>query len=386
MCPLEVNENVTLNWDNVQRAINAQGLFLEQRVDGLMQEWQTLLDQVAERPDHLYFTGCGDSFYCGLAAEWAALEWAGVDAWAVEALEWSRYRVRHIPSGGSAWMVAVSNSGRVSRTVEALRQARRHGLRGFAVTYREDSDLARSADHVLPYRYDDPGFGPGTLSYTASLSSLLALVLALGRRAGTLTPAASAAVLKQTHALGRAIPELVEQSQAVAAQLLVDFPPPWPYLCMVGGGPNYATAQFGMAKMIESARHSTVAQQLEEWAHEQYFCTQPGTLTVLMVPPGQSHDRGLEQLRAIRDVGGRAIVLAASSDRDARESADYFVPMPDTTSDEEALTPLVYGVPLQVLAMSYARATGSTMLGFDDPHRMQVNFRQIFSSALTEDA
>lgn len=382
---MEVNENVKLNWANVQKAIGLQADFLDQQPIRMVDEWEETLAVIGEWPERLYFTGCGDSFYCGLAAELAAMQWTGVETWALEALDLSRYRARYTSTPKSTWVVGVSNSGRVSRTIEALKQARRQGMRTFAVTYRPESDLAQNADHVVPYRYADPGFGPGTLSYTASLASLLSFSLALGHATGQMTQERTNAMVERVRALGGAIPGIVAESQRAAEQVLEALLPPWPYVCVVGGGPNYATALFGMAKMIESARHSTVSQQLEEWAHEQYFCTGPGTLTVLILPPGQSHDRGLEQLQAIRDVGGGAVVIAAETDDKARHLADVFVPMPSTTVAEEALTPLTYGIPMQVIATHYALATGSTMLGFDDPNRMEVNFRQIFGSQLADD-
>jgi hypothetical protein len=37
-------------------------------------------------------------------------------------------------------------------------------------------------------------------------------------------------------------------------------------------------------------------------------------------------------------------------------------------------------VPLELFAYHFASSKGLTMLGFDDEHRRQVNFRQIFGA------
>jgi hypothetical protein len=42
----------------------------------------------------------------------------------------------------------------------------------------------------------------------------------------------------------------------------------------------------------------------------------------------------------------------------------------------------VTAVPLELLALAYARRQGATMLGFDDTNRRDVNWRQIFGSAI----
>ena len=39
----------------------------------------------------------------------------------------------------------------------------------------------------------------------------------------------------------------------------------------VGDGPNYATALFSAAKVIEAAGRHAMGQDTEEWAHLQYF-------------------------------------------------------------------------------------------------------------------
>lgn len=381
---MEVNEQVRLDWENVSHAIAQQAHFLTGEIPRMLAEWEELLGN-KEQPRKIYMTGCGDSYFCGLAAQYAYWEWTGIPTEASEALDFSRYQARHVADPRQTWVVAVSNSGRVSRTIESLMTARRHGMRAIAVTYQPESALALEADTVYAYRYEDPGFGPGTISYTASLVSELTLALALGRQSGRLSAADVHNLVERMAQLGAGIPRVITEAVRVSEQMIAEHPVPWPYLAVVGAGPNYATALFGMAKMIESAHHSTVAQQTEEWAHEQYFCTSPGTLTVLLAAPGASRDRALEQAAAIRDVGGTSLILGAQDDREAQAAGTYFVGLPTTSPDEEMLTPLIYGVPLQVLSMLYAKRAGATMLGFDDPVRMQVNFRQIFGSQLQKE-
>jgi glucosamine--fructose-6-phosphate aminotransferase (isomerizing) len=151
-------------------------------------------------------------------------------------------------------------------------------------------------------------------------------------------------------------------------------------LTVLGGGPSHGTALFGMAKLIESTRHNAVGQELEEWAHEQYFVTGPGSHTIVVAPAGASADRAREQLRAVRDVGGTAVAICDPADAATCAMADIVLPARATT--DELLSPIVAAVPLELLALAYARRQGSTMLGFDDANRRDVNWRQIFASAI----
>jgi glucosamine 6-phosphate synthetase-like amidotransferase/phosphosugar isomerase protein len=147
---------------------------------------------------------------------------------------------------------------------------------------------------------------------------------------------------------------------------------------ILGGGPNYATAYFGMAKFFEALRQPSHCAELEEWAHEHYFITDEATDTIILLPAGAGRERGLEQARAARDVGSRVYIIGPKDDLQAASAADIYFPMP--IGIREALTPFVYKVPFEYLTCQIAVNRKVSFLGFDDPNRQKVNFRQIFDS------
>ena len=54
----------------------------------------------------------------------------------------------------------------------------------------------------------------------------------------------------------------------------------------VGDGPNYSTALFGAAKLLEAAGSHAMGQDTEEWAHLQYFAnadTDTPTLSLIHI-------------------------------------------------------------------------------------------------------
>jgi glucosamine 6-phosphate synthetase-like amidotransferase/phosphosugar isomerase protein len=115
------------------------------------------------------------------------------------------------------------------------------------------------------------------------------------------------------------------------------------------------------------------ARQLEEWAHEQYFCTTSGMMTLVIAPPGASIDRARQQLQAVQDVGGQALVACDPADGETTALADTVLPLQSPA--DELLSPLVTAVPLELLALRFAQLLGRTMLGFDDDQRRAINFR-----------
>jgi glucosamine 6-phosphate synthetase-like amidotransferase/phosphosugar isomerase protein len=61
--------------------------------------------------------------------------------------------------------------------------------------------------------------------------------------------------------------------------------------------------------------------------------------------------------------------------------ADRVLSVPGDPPEE--LSPVTYAIPLELFAYHFASTRGLTMLGFDDEHRREVNFRQIFGSRVT---
>jgi glucosamine--fructose-6-phosphate aminotransferase (isomerizing) len=370
-------ETAELTWDNMRKGIDGQ-------VDLLATAPLRLYEQATRAitgpaPARMYFVGCGDSHFCGLAARYATELWTGIATEALESLEFSRYAVRTAPA--DALVVAVSNSGEVARSVEALKYARQAGMRAVGITYKPDSRLAANADEIIAYDYRDVGFGPGTMSYVASVLSLLAVALRVGRLTGRLDDVGVLSALDSIMALAPVLRDTIAASNEPACRLAEQIADQT-QVFVLGAGPNYGTALFAMAKMIESARHNTVAQQLEEWAHEQYFCCGPGTTTIVIAPPGASLDRAREQLQAVRDMKGTAVAICAADDEQTRALADVVIPVVGTV--DEPLSPLVYLAASELLAMHVGMHTQKVMLGFDDDWRRKVNLRQIFGSAIPD--
>jgi glucosamine--fructose-6-phosphate aminotransferase (isomerizing) len=151
---------------------------------------------------------------------------------------------------------------------------------------------------------------------------------------------------------------------------------------LVGAGPNYATAMFGAAKFLEGPNLNGVPQQLEEWAHEQYFITRSGTEVIVIAPPGRSADRALEIARSVRAVGGRTVVVTSPSEVALAAEADVLFLVADDI--DESLTPLVYALPLEMLAMQLQAIRGRLPMAnaAEEEKRHQVVRHSIQQSAL----
>jgi glucosamine 6-phosphate synthetase-like amidotransferase/phosphosugar isomerase protein len=370
------------------REIALQPAFVRAAIDGMVERArETLAPHRGRRANAGFTLGCGDSYAAGIAMR--AYATAMTRRWIepTEALEFSRYLVADLPPDSFA--IGVSNSGTVARTIEGVRLARERGAWTFAVTVGAENLLARTAETLMPVdtvpniktRADGTKLvTPGTLSYTASLTGLCTGAIALGEALGE----RSAADVRDALATLRQLAEWMAEADAPVAALARELAPTFARerdVVILGGGPNVATAYFGAAKWYEALQWPAHHAQIEEWAHEQYFFTGAQTDTIVILPPGGSHERGLEQLRAAREMGSRTIVLAARGDDAAAAAADVVIALPSGVP--EALTPFVYKLPFEYLAAHIAALRGIDFFGFANPLRQAVNFRQIFDSAQT---
>lgn len=367
------------------REIASQPSFVRDNIDPML----SLMRDVLSSRDpgtlrHGFMIGCGDSFSAALAARLYMMKATGRFCEPVEALEFSRYLVSDLPS--DSFVFGVSNSGTVSRTIEGVRLARERGAWTFAVTVSAANTLARTAETLLkvnaPPNIKEQPHGariitPGSVTYTASMLGLFIASIALGERIGRLSPHRVSQLVEELSALVDAMTAADRTTAAMAPTIAGSFTKDRRTV-ILGGGPNYGTAYFGMAKWFEALTRPCHYCELEEWAHEQYFFTDENTDTFIILPPGAARDRGLEQAQAARDMRSRVIVIGSAEDGEAQAAADVYFAMPDVP---EALTPFVYKLPFEYLSCHIADQQGIAFLGFDDKRRQEVNFRQIFHSA-----
>lgn len=368
--------NIDLKWQNMLAGIEAQVPFIRQSPHIVYQQVREKL-ALKKVPERVYLVGCGDSWYCGLATRLAFEAWAGVPTEALQALEFSRYYCLYGPP--ISLVVAISNSGRVARTVEAVMRARARGMKIIAGTSALDSRIAQEADLAIDLGYAERRFAPGTSSYTASLLLQYCIALHLAEVGGRMTSAQIKVKLDEIAAEADGMQKTIEANKPILEELgfrakLTD------KIIFIGGGPNYGTAFFSMAKIFEAARVHASGQELEEWAHEQYFVTGPDTYTFVIAPPGASLDRAREQLWAANEMGSTTVALCDAQDNTTAERARVAAPV--YGGSDEALSPLAYCIPGELFAFYYAASKNLKMLGFDNPHIKEVNFQQIFHSQI----
>lgn len=391
----EYGQALPVSIDDMLAEIRGQSATIGAVIDKVQPQLEALDPAVLAGAAHIYITGCGDSFFAGLAARLAFDQFAGVPTEPVEALEFGRYVAEFMPP--KSLVFGISNSGKATRAVEALANARRRGAATVAITGNTSGWLAQEADIILNQSAQVNGraltmpsnlgsAAPlrgsfGLANYLASLTTLYLTAVHIGEVRGHLKPGQADQLRLEIRGLAQTLDETVDQC-APAAQSYTEQAKDIYHFAILGGGPSYATSLFYAAKTFELARVNGVAQELEEWAHEQFFLTGAGTQVIFIAPPGRSTSRVVELLHTAKTMGATTVVVTDAAGDEVRALSDVLLPVAGKV--REVFSPMVYCVPGELLATYLAKARGRQAFQFDSETQYVMNMRTIQESQIVE--
>jgi len=264
--------------------------------------------------DHLYLMGCGDSHHVGLATQLAFRELSGIETEALTAMQFARYTSDTLHDPQRCLVAGASVSGEVSRTLEGMLMARKAGAQVLALTATPSSRIARAADVIVdttqPAFKDPEGMViPGVRSFVANHVGLLLVALHLGEQRGRLTGEEVAQLRREINHLGDAIEATIEENDRLVKDLADEWQSENEFV-FCGSGPGYAAALFSSAKILEASGDAAIGQDLEEWAHLQYFARNVSTPTFVISAGERDGTRAVEVVTAAQMIGRRVAVIS----------------------------------------------------------------------------
>jgi glucosamine--fructose-6-phosphate aminotransferase (isomerizing) len=297
---------------------------------------------------------CGTSWHAALVGKFLLEQVAGIPA---EVDYGSEFRYRTPLVGPGTLAVAISQSGETADTLAAFREAKRRGALPIGICNVQGSMLTREAAGTL-LTHAGPEIGvASTKAFTAQLVALALLSLHLGRLRGALSTAACRALLES---LTR-VPHLMEFTLECepAVELLARSLMQARDLLYLGRGINYPIALEGALKMKEISYLHAEGYPAGEMKHGPIALIDELLPVVALCPPGRVYEKMLSNVQEAKARGGRVIALAAAGDRGLsgvlEQGRDALIELP---ACEELWSPLLYVVPLQLLAYHVAVRAG----------------------------
>ena len=302
---------------------------------------------------------CGTSYHAGMVARYWMEDMAGL-ACNVEVASEFRYR-RHVVVPGTLF-VTISQSGETADTLAALKEAKKLGYaHTLAICNVPESSIVRSSESSLMTRAGPEVGVASTKAFTTQLVALLILVLALGRRQG-LTREREAQIVAELESL----PAQVERALRLEAEIQR-----WAELfgdkhhaLYLGRGPQYPVAMEGALKLKEISYIHAEAYPSGELKHGPLALIDDQMPVVAVAPNDELLEKLKSNLQEVHARGGQLYVFA-----DARVALDSVpgVNLLRVAETDEVVAPIVFTVPLQLLAYHVALIKGTDV---DQPRNL----------------
>jgi glucosamine--fructose-6-phosphate aminotransferase (isomerizing) len=310
--------------------------------------------------DRVVIVACGTALHSGLLGKGLIERLARVP---VEVAVASEYRYADPIGDEKTFVIAISQSGETTDTLAAVGTAKAFGAKVLAVTNTRGSLITREADAVLLTQAGPEICVASTKAFAAQVAVLDLIALELARIKGTV---ADEELLSLGRALRRA-PEkvaatlaLLEGKIGAAVELFGDA------RCslFLGRGPAFPVALEGALKLKEISYIPSEGYAAGEMKHGPIALVDEQCPVVAILGEGVLREKTLSNVEETAARGANVVAVAREDDPAATRVGRVVLSVPDAP---EILRPLVWTVPLQLLAHDIATDRG---LDVDKPRNL----------------
>ena len=303
---------------------------------------------------------CGTSFYAGMVAKYWFEQFARVPVDIDVASEF-RYREPVMEEGGLA--LFISQSGETADTLAALRHARANGQKIAVVVNVPTSTMAREADLLLA-THAGPEIGvASTKAFTCQLAVLATFAANLARAKGRLTADEERNIVRHLSEAPAALNGALAYDEAIEA--MAPMIAKARDVLYLGRGPDYPLALEGALKLKEISYIHAEGYAAGEMKHGPIALIDENVPVIVLAPSGPLFEKTVSNMQEVQARGGQVVLI---SDYDGVEQAGEgciaTITMPKV---HPLIAPLVYAIPVQLLAYHVAVAKGTDV---DQPRNL----------------
>jgi glucosamine--fructose-6-phosphate aminotransferase (isomerizing) len=309
--------------------------------------------------NRIIIVACGTSWHAGLVAEYLFEELARIP---VEVEYASEFRYRNPIVTDKDVVIAISQSGETADTLAAIKLAKSKGAFVFGVCNVVGSSIARETDSGS-YTHAGPEIGvASTKAFTTQITVLTLIALKLGKANKSLSDDVFKNYLDKMQEIPAQVEQLLKIDDHVKSIAAV-------YKdsknCLyLGRGFNFPVALEGALKLKEISYIHAEGYPAAEMKHGPIALIDEN-MPIFVIATNKGHyEKVVSNIQEIKARAGKIIAIVTEGDTQVRDIADHVIEIPDT---EEALTPLLTTIPLQLLSYHIAVMLGRNV---DQPRNL----------------
>lgn len=316
-------------------------------------------DEVFKQIKSVQIIACGTSYHAGLIASYWLEKIAKVPC-RIEIASEFRYRQPMIST--DTLIVTISQSGETADTLAALQEAKKLGAKyALAICNVPESSIVRESDLVL-LTHAGPEIGvASTKAFTTQLVGLMMLVLAVGKQFG-LDQETEQQITDELFTLPSKIDKvllLAEQIETIAQSLTSA-----QHALFLGRGTQYPVALEGALKLKEISYIHAEAYPAGELKHGPLALIDANMPVIAIVPNNSLLEKLKSNLYEVSARGGKLLVFIDEQLEMAEAENVEIIKVPRIGN---AVAPITYSIPLQLLAYYVATLKGTNV---DQPRNL----------------
>lgn len=310
--------------------------------------------------DRLIISACGTAFYAGMIAKYWFEQIAHLP---VDADIASEFRYREAPLSKNSLALFISQSGETADTLASLRYCRAQGVKIAAVVNVPTSTIARESD-VVCQTLAGPEIGvASTKAFTCQLALLVALALVAAKQRGFLAPEKEHEYVKSLAELQRLTVQSLKtekQIETIGRELAQTH-----NALYLGRGNLYPLALEGALKLKEISYIHAEGYAAGELKHGPIALIDEHMPVIVLAPSDRLFEKSVSNMQEVAARGGRIILItdeAGAQHIDIETMSTIILP-----EVSELITPLIYALPIQLLAYHTAVFMGTDV---DQPRNL----------------
>jgi glucosamine--fructose-6-phosphate aminotransferase (isomerizing) len=308
----------------------------------------------------VHIIACGTSYHAGMVGRYWLESLAGIPC-SVEVA--SEFRYRHPVVRQKSLIVTLSQSGETADTLAGLREARRLGFgHALSICNVPESSLVRESDLVL-MTHAGPEIGvASTKAFTTQLVAMLLLTIVLGRRHG-MSAESEACLVNELRSVPSKVEHaltLNEQVRTLARERFADKH----NALFLGRGAQFPVAMEGALKLKEISYIHAESYPAGELKHGPLALVDASMPVIAVAPNNELLEKLKSNLQEVRARGGELIVFADAKVGMISSAGVTVLPVAPT---EDSIAPIIFTVPLQLLAYHAAVFRGTDI---DQPRNL----------------
>ncbi len=315
--------------------------------------------ELLPKVENIHIVACGTSYHAGSVGRYWLESIAGVPCQVEIA---SEYRYRNVVVPPNTLFLTLSQSGETADTLEALRMAKTAGYLGsLTICNSPHSSMVRESDLVMMTQAGPEIGVASTKAFTTQLLSLLLVTLMLGRNRGASAETEAEFVPHLYHAAA-AVEQALGMNDLI--RLLAEDFAEKEHALFLGRGPMWPIAMEGALKLKEISYIHAEAYAAGELKHGPLALIDEDMPVIVVAPNNDLLDKLKSNMQVVRARGGQLYVFADRETGIESEPGVKVIAMPHA---DRLIAPIVYTVPLQLLAYHAAVLKGTDV---DQPRNL----------------